>query len=102
MEQAADLVVKYGGSLSGEHGDGQARAELVEAFREFKAIWDPDWKMNPGKVVEPNRMDQDLRLGTDYRPPQPKTHFSFIEDQGSFSKATLRCIGVGKCRRLEG
>ncbi len=111
MEQAADLVVKYGGSLSGEHGDGQARAELlpkmygdelVEAFREFKAIWDPDWKMNPGKVVEPNRMDQDLRLGTDYRPPQPKTHFSFIEDQGSFSKATLRCIGVGKCRGLEG
>ena len=111
MNQAADLVIKYGGSLSGEHGDGQARAELlpkmygdelVEAFREFKAIWDPDWKMNPGKVVQPNHMDQDLRLGTDYRPPQPKTHFSFIEDQGSFSKATLRCIGVGKCRRLEG
>ncbi|HZO74602.1 MAG TPA: FAD-binding and (Fe-S)-binding domain-containing protein [Ktedonobacteraceae bacterium] len=111
MNQAADLVIKYGGSLSGEHGDGQARAELlpkmygdelVEAFREFKAIWDPDWKMNPGKVVQPNRMDQDLRLGTNYRPPQPKTHFSFIEDQGSFSKATLRCIGVGKCRGLNG
>ncbi|HEU5226837.1 MAG TPA: FAD-binding and (Fe-S)-binding domain-containing protein [Ktedonobacteraceae bacterium] len=111
MNQAADLVVKYGGSLSGEHGDGQARAELlpkmygdelVEAFREFKAIWDPDGKMNPGKVVQPNRMDQDLRLGTDYRPPQPKTHFSFIEDRGSFSQATLRCIGVGKCRGLDG
>ncbi len=62
MEEAADLVVSYGGSISGEHGDGQARAELLprmfgpellQAFREFKAIWDPAWKMNPGKVVEP-------------------------------------------------
>src|SRR5438445_1120183 len=62
VEEAADLVVSYGGSLSGEHGDGQSRAELlpkmfgpelVQAFREFKSIWDPDWKMNPGKLVEP-------------------------------------------------
>ena len=59
---AADLVVRYGGSLSGEHGDGQARAELlpkmygdelVHAFGEFKAIWDPEGRMNPGKVVDP-------------------------------------------------
>jgi FAD/FMN-containing dehydrogenase/Fe-S oxidoreductase len=111
MNEAADLVINYGGSLSGEHGDGQARgellpkmfgAELVEAFREFKAIWDPEGKMNPGKVVDAYRMDENLRLGTTYHPPQLKTHFSFVEDNGSLAKATLRCIGVGKCRKLEG
>jgi Fe-S oxidoreductase len=111
MEEAADLVVSYGGSLSGEHGDGQARAELypkmfgpelVQAFCEFKSIWDPDWKMNPGKLVEPRRMDQDLRLGADYRPWDPATHFQYPEDHGSLARATLRCVGVGKCRRLEG
>lgn len=111
MNDAADLVVTYGGSLSGEHGDGQARAELlpkmygdelVEAFQQFKAIWDPTWKMNPGKMVNPYRIDQNLRLRTDYNPAHPKTHFAFNEDQGSLARATLRCIGVGKCRRLAG
>lgn len=111
MEAAADMVVSYGGSLSGEHGDGQARAELlpkmfgpelVQAFREFKGIWDPEWKMNPGKVVEPYRMDENLRLGADYRPWEPLTHFRFPEDGGSLAHATLRCVGVGKCRRYEG
>ena len=111
MEEAAELVVGYGGSLSGEHGDGQARAELlprmfgpelVQAFREFKAIWDPDWKMNPGKLVEPYRMDENLRLGANYDPWQPQTHFQFPEDHGSLAAATLRCVGVGKCRRYEG
>ena len=111
MEAAADLVVRYGGSLSGEHGDGQARAELlprmfgpelVTAFREFKAIWDPAWKMNPGKVVEPYRMDENLRLGADYEPWDPETHFQFPHDHGSLAHATLRCVGVGKCRREEG
>lgn len=110
MEDAADLVVSYGGSLSGEHGDGQARAELlpkmfgpelVQAFSEFKAIWDPDWKMNPGKVVEPYRLDENLRLGAEYRPWEPKTHFQFPEDNGSLANATLRCVGVGKCRNYE-
>ena len=74
LDRAADLVVSYGGSLSGEHGDGQARAallakmygeELVGAFAEFKDIWDPDGRMNPGKVVRPNRPDDDLRAGPD-------------------------------------
>jgi FAD/FMN-containing dehydrogenase/Fe-S oxidoreductase len=111
IEDAADLVVKYGGSISGEHGDGQARAELlpkmfgselVGAFGEFKAIWDPEGKMNPGKVVDPFRIDQNLRLGTDYHPPPLETNFSFIEDRGSFARATLRCVGVGKCRKQEG
>ncbi|HMK24123.1 MAG TPA: FAD-linked oxidase C-terminal domain-containing protein, partial [Terriglobales bacterium] len=110
MNQAADLVVRYGGSLSGEHGDGQARAELlpkmfgpelIQAFNEFKAAWDPDWKMNPGKVVEPYRMDENLRLGPGYHPWDPPTHFKFPQDHGSLAHATLRCVGVGKCRHYE-
>jgi len=111
VEEATDLVVSYGGSLSGEHGDGQSRAELlpkmfgpelVQAFREFKAIWDPEWKMNPGKVVEPYRLDENLRLGENYRPWEPETHFQFVDDHGSLAYATLRCVGVGKCRHYEG
>lgn len=110
MEEATDLVVKFGGSLSGEHGDGQARAEfldkmfgqeLIGAFREFKSIWDPDWKMNPGKIIEPHRMDQNLRLGADYHPWEPVTHFKYPEDHGSFAHAALRCVGIGKCRRKD-
>jgi FAD/FMN-containing dehydrogenase/Fe-S oxidoreductase len=111
MEQAADLVVRYGGSLSGEHGDGQARAELlprmfgnelVEGFREFKSIWDPRWKMNPGKVVDPYRLDENLRVGPDYQPRPVQTYFQFPEDNGSFASAAERCFGVGKCRSLDG
>ena len=111
MEEAADLVVRYGGSLSGEHGDGQARAELLpkmfgpelmQTFREFKSLWDPDWKMNPGKLIEPYRLDENLRLGPAYDPWQPATHFKFPDDYGSLASATLRCVGVGKCRRDEG
>lgn len=111
MEEATSLVVKYGGSFSGEHGDGQSRAQflpklfgddLVQAFREFKAIWDPDGKMNPGKAVDAYSITENLRLGTAYDPPQPKTHFHYEADQFSISNATLRCVGVGKCRREDG
>jgi FAD/FMN-containing dehydrogenase/Fe-S oxidoreductase len=111
LDDAADLVLSLGGSLSGEHGDGQSRAELlpkmfgeelVEAFREFKTIWDPDWKMNPGKVVDPYPIASNLRLGTDYHPPVLDTHFAYPEDGGSFEHATVRCVGIGNCRRLEG
>ncbi len=111
MEEAADLVVSYGGSISGEHGDGQQRAELlpkmfglelIQAFREFKSIWDPEWKMNPGKLVEPYKLDENLRLGVDYRPWEPSTNFKFPQDEGSLAKATLRCVGVGKCLREQG
>ena len=111
VEEAADMVVGYGGSLSGEHGDGQSRAELlpkmfgpelVQAFREFKALWDPQWMMNPGKVVEPYRLDENLRPGADSRVWEPATHFQYPEDHGSLAYATLRCVGVGKCRRDEG
>jgi FAD/FMN-containing dehydrogenase/Fe-S oxidoreductase len=111
VEEAADVVLGYGGSLSGEHGDGQARAELLpkmfgpelmQAFRRFKSAWDPDWKMNPGKLIEPYRLDENLRLGPNYAPWEPKTNFKFPADHGSLSYAALRCVGVGKCRREEG
>jgi FAD/FMN-containing dehydrogenase/Fe-S oxidoreductase len=116
VEEAADLVVSYGGSISGEHGDGQARAELLpkmfgpelmQAFREFKSAWDPDWKMNPGKLIglpgkSPYKLDENLRLGANYAPWEPETRFQFPTDHGSLAHATLRCVGVGKCRRDEG
>jgi len=111
IDQAADLCIKYNGSLSGEHGDGQSRAELlpkmfgdalIEAFREFKSIWDPDWKMNPGKVVTPYHPTENLRLGAEFKPWTPKTHFQFPEDEGRIDRAVLRCVGVGECRRMDG
>jgi ferredoxin len=76
--------------------------ELVQAFREFKTIWDPAWKLNPGKVVDPFRVDENLRLGAGYGPPRLATHFAYPEDDGSFAHSALRCIGVGKCRHTEG
>ncbi len=109
-KEATDLVVRCGGSMSGEHGDGQSRAdllpemfgpELVAAFREFKEIWDPDCKMNPGKIVKAFHRDENPRYGEHYDPPQLATHFKFPEDKGSFSYATERCVGVGQCRRNE-
>jgi FAD/FMN-containing dehydrogenase/Fe-S oxidoreductase len=111
MEDAADLVCSYGGSLSGEHGDGQARGELLDrmfgpeligAFREFKAIFDPDGRMNPGKVVDPYPLDTNLRVGPDYRSRHPATTFRFPDDEGSFTAATERCFGVGACRDQSG
>jgi len=74
----------------------------MQAFREFKSLWDPDWKMNPGKLIEPYRLDENLRLGAGYDPWQPETHFKFPDDHGSLAAATLRCVGVGKCRRDAG
>jgi Fe-S oxidoreductase len=110
VERAADLVVSYGGSLSGEHGDGQSRGallpkmfgpELMKAFRRFKAVWDPDNKLNPHKVVDAYLPTENLRLGVDYRPLQPETHFKFLDDGNSFANAAGRCIGVGACRKLD-
>ncbi|MEO6816876.1 MAG: FAD-linked oxidase C-terminal domain-containing protein [Edaphobacter sp.] len=110
IDRAADLVVAHGGSLSGEHGDGQARAallpkmygpELLQAFREFKQIWDPDNRLNPSNLIDPHQPHEDLRLGADYKPWQPKTHFAYAEDDGSFAAATLRCVGVGACRKQD-
>lgn len=110
-EEAARLVVSFGGSISGEHGDGQSKAdlleymygpELLEAFREFKAIWDPEWRMNPGKIVEPYGQLRNLRTGAQYHPLEPATHFHYPDDNKRFSRATLRCVGIGECRRTEG
>jgi FAD/FMN-containing dehydrogenase/Fe-S oxidoreductase len=108
VTEAARLCVQYNGSLSGEHGDGQSRAELlpimygrdlVGAFEEFKDIWDPLDRMNPGKVVRPRKLDENLRWGADYEPLQPKTYFSYPQDGGSFAYAANRCVGTGKCRK---
>ncbi len=110
IDEAADLVLRYGGSISGEHGDGQSRGallpkmfgdELMEAFRDFKRVWDPDWKMNPGKLIDAYPPDSNLFLGLDYDPPHPTTHFRFPNDDFGFENATLRCVGVGKCRRQD-
>jgi FAD/FMN-containing dehydrogenase/Fe-S oxidoreductase len=111
--EAADLVIEHGGSISGEHGDGQSRAELlpkmfgpelIEGFREFKAIWDPDGLMNPGKIVDPYRADENLRhlppAALRHLPPEPA--FAYREDGGDFSRALQRCVGVGECRRAKG
>ena len=109
VEEAADLVVSLGGSLSGEHGDGQARAELlgrmfgdelVDAFRQFKAIFDPRGKMNPGKVVDPYPLDTNLRFGPQHKQATlDASFFAFPRDRGSLQVATERCVGVGRCRR---
>ena len=109
METCAGLVVSYGGSLAGEYGEGHGRAELLPkmfgpelmaAFGEFKRIWDPDGKMNPNRLIGDVKLDEGLRLGPDYRPPELKTHFGFPDDQGSFATAVERCFGMAKCRNL--
>jgi FAD/FMN-containing dehydrogenase/Fe-S oxidoreductase len=114
LDEAADIVIAHGGSLSGEHGDGQARGallpkmygpELMQAFREFKALWDPENRMNPGKMIDPAAVygpDENLRLGAGYVSKRPDTFFQFPQDQGSLTEATLRCVGVGACRKAGG
>jgi FAD/FMN-containing dehydrogenase/Fe-S oxidoreductase len=111
IKEAARLVAKYGGSFSGEHGDGQARGELlglmygsevIHAMEAFKKIWDPLNRMNPGKVVHPNSAVDHLRLGEHHETWELPTQFSFAQDKGSFAFAVQRCVGVGNCRQLEG
>jgi FAD/FMN-containing dehydrogenase/Fe-S oxidoreductase len=110
VDQAADITLAHGGSLSGEHGDGQSRAalypkmfgeDLMQAFRQFKRIFDPTNRMNPGKLIDAHEIHEDLRLGADYKPWEPKTHFAFPDDHGSLASATLRCVGVGACRKTD-
>ena len=154
LDRATDIVLDYGGSLSGEHGDGQARGvllpkmfgpELMQAFREFKALWDPDNRMNPGKLIDAVRVYdpiENLRhhlrwgqppsanssqgpavsvhdfsraagadvdkgaLAPEGKPGYPslavETNFVFAKDEGSFTRATERCVGVGACRKTVG
>ncbi|HSU98119.1 MAG TPA: FAD-binding and (Fe-S)-binding domain-containing protein [Gemmatimonadaceae bacterium] len=108
LNDAAHMCTSYGGSLSGEHGDGQARGtllpimfgdEIMKAFREFKSIWDPGGMMNPGKVIDAYPVDVNLRWGSHYHPWEPSTHFAFPDDEGNFSYAANRCVGTGKCRK---
>ena len=103
---AARLVAEYGGSISGEHGDGRARSELlpmmysnemISAFAEFKALFDPRDLLNPGVLVAPKRIDEDLRLPQAHQMPR-SGGFRLISDQGDFTAAVHRCVGVGKCR----
>jgi FAD/FMN-containing dehydrogenase/Fe-S oxidoreductase len=105
-EELADLVVAHGGSLSGEHGDGQARAELlprmygaetVTLFERVKALWDPDDLLNPGMLVRPAPLDANLRFAVLPREPVDVT-FGYPADGGDFSAAVRRCVGVAKCR----
>jgi FAD/FMN-containing dehydrogenase/Fe-S oxidoreductase len=130
VDRAADVVLHYGGSLSGEHGDGQARAvllpkmfgpELMRAFGDFKALWDPDNRMNPGKLVDavrvydpienlrhstaatlagPKQHPENAELGIPDE--EQKTHFAFTKEGGSFQRATERCVGVGACLKTVG
>ncbi|MCZ2804547.1 FAD-binding and (Fe-S)-binding domain-containing protein [Modestobacter sp. VKM Ac-2983] len=111
LEEAADLVTRYGGSLSGEHGDGQVRGELlarmfppelIGAFEQVKQLFDPENRMNPGKVVVPRPLDADLRVTPDYPAWEPEVTFGYPEDGGSFAQAAARCVGVGKCRATLG
>lgn len=105
-EELADLVVAHGGSLSGEHGDGQARAELlprmygeetVRLFERAKAVWDPDDLLNPGMLVRPAPLDADLRFAVLPREPVDVA-FGYPADGGDFAAAVRRCVGVAKCR----
>ncbi len=109
IERAADLVVSLGGSLSGEHGDGQARGELLgrmygpellEAFRAFKAVFDPRGRMNPGKLIDARPLDADLHFGPGYRRSTlGPSRLRFGADGRSLQAAAERCVGVGRCRR---
>ena len=127
IDRAAEVVLSFGGSLSGEHGDGQARAallpkmfgpELVQAFREFKALWDPDNRMNPGKLSDAVRVYdpvENLRhplaevassnlsgAGSHTRQTGRQPNLAFTKDDGSLVRATERCVGVGACRNTQG
>jgi FAD/FMN-containing dehydrogenase/Fe-S oxidoreductase len=111
LEDAADLAVAHGGSLSGEHGDGAARAELlprmyppsiIRAFEEFKDIWDPDGRLNPDRVVRPAKLDDDLRVFVGMPTLRDEPELAFAHDRGSFTRATRRCLGVGKCVTAHG
>ncbi|MFR9673630.1 FAD-binding and (Fe-S)-binding domain-containing protein [Streptomyces sp. TR02-1] len=102
----ADIVVAHGGSLSGEHGDGQARAELlprmygqemVDLFHRFKDLWDPHNGLNPGVLARPDRIDENLRFASLPREPVD-VEFGYPHDGGDFSAAVRRCVGVAKCR----
>jgi FAD/FMN-containing dehydrogenase/Fe-S oxidoreductase len=110
MEEVTDLVLAFGGCLSGEHGDGLVRSEwnrkmygpeVYEAFRRVKAAFDPENLLNPGKVVNAPSMTENLRYGPGYSPVNPPTVFDYSKQEGFFRSVEL-CNGNGACRKLQG
>jgi FAD/FMN-containing dehydrogenase/Fe-S oxidoreductase len=111
VEEATELVVALGGSVSGEHGDGRARSELLgrmygadglALMAEMKDIWDPARLMNPGVVVDPPPLDAGIRLLGPAKDRKVLTLFSYPDDNGDFAQAQRRCVGIGKCRQSSG
>jgi Fe-S oxidoreductase len=111
VEEATDLVVSLGGSVSGEHGDGRARSELLgrmygsdglALLAEMKRIWDPNALMNPGVVVDPPPLDAEIRLVGAAEGQKLLTLFSYPDDNDDFAQAQRRCVGIGKCRQSSG
>ncbi|MDO5671388.1 MAG: FAD-linked oxidase C-terminal domain-containing protein [Actinomycetaceae bacterium] len=106
LEAAADTVARHGGSISGEHGDGRARSELlsrmyspemIRLFGQVKALFDPHNLMNPGVLIDPDALDANLRRPYARAFPALDSGFSFGHDGGDFTAAVHRCTGVGKC-----
>ncbi|MHA7140414.1 FAD-binding and (Fe-S)-binding domain-containing protein [Arthrobacter sp. Bz4] len=106
LTDAAKLVARYGGSLSGEHGDGRARSELlsymyspaaIALFGKVKGILDPDNILNPGILVNPEPLDANVRVA-EAGPLRSRLGFGYLHDDGDFSQAVHRCTGVGLCR----
>lgn len=109
MEDLGAIVADLGGSLSGEHGDGIARSELlpamyprdlIDAFADFKRAFDPDSRMNPGVIVDPHPLDSHLKQGAGWNPRAVSTHFDFASE-GGLAGAALKCVGIGKCRKTD-
>ena len=106
----SDLVLEFGGSMSGEHGDGRARSvwnekmfgsQIYDAFRQVKRAFDPAGTMNPGNIVDSPPMTENLKIGPSYRPLEVTTGFRFAKE-GSFAHAIEMCNGQGACRKLTG
>ncbi len=109
-DETFDLVVKYGGSWSGEHGDGLVRSaynerffgkSLYQVFKDIKSWFDPEDLMNPGKIVDAQTIEHNLRYGPDYKDQNIKTHFHY-RAENSFSESVHMCTGVGECRKVIG
>ncbi len=107
--EVAELVVEFGGSLSGEHGDGLSRSEflplmfgpeIMELHRRVKLVFDPGGRMNPGKIVAPPRMTENLRFGDSYTAEAPETWFDYSAD-GGWDRAVEKCNGMAVCRKLD-
>ena len=101
--------MKYGGSWSGEHGDGLVRSafnerffgtRIYQAFKEIKKLFDPENLMNPGKIVDAESIEHNLRYGTSYHDKEVKTEFQY-RSENSFQESVHMCTGVGECRADE-